>query len=66
MFDTFLVDLFGGVTWLVSQETLALRNTRTRGVFYVGVRPEYSCRPWKVIMMESLNDWEFDDLTQFG
>ena len=30
------------------------------------VRPEYSCRPWKVLMMESLNDWEFDDLTQFG
>ncbi len=30
------------------------------------VRPEYSCSPWKIIMMESLNDWKFDDLAQFG
>ncbi len=30
------------------------------------VRPEYSCKPWKIIMMESLNDWEFGNLAQFG
>ena len=30
------------------------------------VGPEYSCRPWQIIMVESLNDWKFDNLAQCG
>ena len=30
------------------------------------VRPEYSCNPREIIMMESLNNWKFGNLVQFG
>ena len=30
------------------------------------VRPEYSCSPWKIVMIESLNGRKFGNLAQFG
>ena len=32
----------------------------------IPVRPEYSCSPREIVMMESLNDWKFANLVQFG
>ena len=33
---------------------------------FIPVRPEYSCSLREIVMMESLNDWEFDKVVQFG